>query len=68
MKIGKLMKITSGKNHAWYETDLGYQIRKPLGVIRRPFAEIERIPLPQEIEAAKPWWRRIIEFFRGLWR
>lgn len=28
------MKITPGKHHAWYETNLGYPIRKELGKVK----------------------------------
>ena len=28
------LKLCSGKRHAWYETNLGYPIRKELGKIK----------------------------------
>ena len=28
------MKLCSGKRHAWYETNLGYPVRKELGKVR----------------------------------
>ncbi len=31
MKIGQLVRVCPGGRHAWYETDKGYPIRKPIG-------------------------------------
>jgi hypothetical protein len=30
VKIGKLVRVTPGKRHGWYESNIGL-IRKPLG-------------------------------------
>lgn len=30
VKLIKLVRITSGKRHAWYETDLGILVRKSI--------------------------------------
>lgn len=32
IKVGKLVKVTSGKRHGWYESNIGL-IRKPLGKV-----------------------------------
>ena len=32
IKIGKLIKVTPSKRHAWYESNIG-PLRKPLGVV-----------------------------------
>jgi hypothetical protein len=32
--IYRLVKVTAGGRHGWYETNLGYNIRKPLGTIK----------------------------------
>ena len=29
--VGKIIKVCPGGRHAWYETNLGYSIRKELG-------------------------------------
>lgn len=33
MEIKRLIKITSGKLHGWFETDQGFSVRKPLGKV-----------------------------------
>lgn len=65
MKILNQIKITAGRRHAWYETDLGLPIRKPLGVIKRA-PTIDSVPLPQQVEAAKPWRKRLLDWLRNL--
>jgi len=34
--IGSLLKITPGRRHAWYESNLGYPIRKEIGNWKLP--------------------------------
>lgn len=33
MRITRLIKITAGRCHGWYETDQGFNVRKPLGSV-----------------------------------
>lgn len=49
MKIGRLIKITPGKRHGWYETDQGFNVKKPIG---GHYQETE----------SKSWWRRLLEW------
>ncbi|OGY57580.1 MAG: hypothetical protein A3D47_01175 [Candidatus Colwellbacteria bacterium RIFCSPHIGHO2_02_FULL_43_15] len=37
MRLIKFLRLTSGKNHAIYETDKGTIVRKPIGQIVTPF-------------------------------
>ena len=62
MTIIKLLKITAGGRHGWYATDLGFDIRKPLG------AAVSFI-LPENqkdepVELKKSLWQKIIEFIK----
>ena len=71
MKILNRIKICSRVGmHAWYDTDLGFAIRKPIGSIERPRNEIEYIPLLQlEIDAwgFKTPFRWLNRFLNWLW-
>lgn len=62
MKILSQVKITAGRAHAWYETDLGFPIRKPLGAVKRA-PIIDYVPL----RPSKPWWKRLWEWIKRLW-
>lgn len=77
MKILNLIKITSGGMHGWYETDLGFPIRKLLGSVkgyapREPQSEqsaeiVSETPSKQNEQ--KSWWKRfkkIWEFLKNL--
>ena len=44
-KIGQLIEVTSGKNHAWYRTNRGFLVRKPIGNIRLASAGWENVAL-----------------------
>ncbi|HZX01032.1 MAG TPA: hypothetical protein VFE87_01400 [Candidatus Paceibacterota bacterium] len=32
-KVGQLVRVTPGRNHAWYRTNRGFLVRKPIGHI-----------------------------------
>ncbi len=62
MKIYNLIKITAGGHHAWYDSDLGFPIRKPF---IREVLESE----PEQILQPKiyiPWWRRLWNFIKSI--
>lgn len=52
MEILKLKKITPGKRHAWYETDLGFDIRKPLG----------------DYLTELSFWQRLLKYIKKIWK
>lgn len=67
MKIFNRIRICSKVGmHAWYDTDLGFAIRKPIGSVERPRNEIDRILLPQEIEMYRPWWQKAWNFIKCI--
>lgn len=67
MKIFNRIRICSKVGmHAWYDTDLGFAIRKPIGSVERPRNEIDRILLPQEIEMYRPWWQKFWNFIKRI--
>jgi len=41
LNIGSIIKVTPGGHHAWYETNLGYPIRKELGGIKKSFNDFK---------------------------
>ena len=60
MIIGKLIKITVGKRHAWYETNLGFNIRKPLGFIKRSSN------LSSTLEIQETWLQKLFNWIKEL--
>jgi len=41
LNVGGIIRITPGGRHAWYETNLGYPIRKELGGIKKSFDDFK---------------------------
>jgi len=69
MKILNQIKICSNVGmHAWYETDLGFAIRKPIGKVERPKdVEIKSILVLPQVRIRLSFWRRLINFIKSLW-
>lgn len=43
--LTRLVKITAGRHHAWYETSLGFTVRKPIGQdIEEAYSPEEKAP------------------------
>ena len=69
MKITKLIRKTSGGHHGWYETDQGYNVRKPLGLIYNQ--EVEK-KIENNLERSYPvvtiktsWWKKLLNWLCG---
>lgn len=59
--ITKLIKVTAGGNHGWYESVLDYPVRKPLG--SPLYIHIIAID-----KAKTSLWRKLIQWVKGLWK
>lgn len=64
MQIINRIKICSGVGmHAWYDTDLGFPVRKPIG-------SVEELVRPEDGSAPyyriihRSWWRRFVDFLK----
>lgn len=68
MRITKFVRITAGKRHAWYETSLGFNIRKPLGVVKAILPEIDNPANRQEGERVVGLWERFVLLLKGVWK
>lgn len=82
MRIIKLNRKTAGGNHGWYETDKGFEIRKPLGVIDAGISVmVHSAPIASESSgtseakggsiphpAQKSWWQRFVQWITKLWK
>lgn len=73
--IGSLLKITPGRRHAWYESNLGYPIRKEIGnwklpELTEPSSYIHFGPYTPTFKKKISMWERIKSLLRGekrLW-
>lgn len=70
MNILSLKRKTPGGYHAWYETDLGFDVRKPIGdyigQVKSFGKEIDSFFTPRiRMEKKRGWFRRLIDW---LWR
>jgi len=71
MRLTKfLKKCTSVSKYGWFETDLGFNVRKPLAI---PMWDMEAEDKPKEVkplevEPTKSLWQRIKEWFKRLWK
>jgi len=64
MRIFNRIKICSKVGfHAWYESSLGYPLRKPIGSVEG--SQIET-PIPQESKVRESWWLRFINFIKSF--
>ena len=74
MRLLRLLRKTSGGYHGWYETDKGFNVRKPLGMVYNE--EVETKTYEGPLEASYPvativtlaktsWWRRLLNW---LWK
>lgn len=57
MKITGIIKYTAGQMHAWYQTDQGFAIRKPIGDYigrSRGF----------RTHSYQAWWERVINWVK----
>lgn len=70
MRIISLKKICPGRRHAWYETDLGFDVRKPIGQKLNFLSDIFKVNTPFELKEVKvniekkSWFRRLIEWIK----
>lgn len=64
MNLIKLLKITAGGRHAWYATDKGFSVRKPLGAAVSFVSPENKKDEPVELK--KSLWQKIIEFIKKL--
>lgn len=69
--INKLDRVTPGKRHGWYKTNVGL-IRKPLVDYQMEFIPgpgVTYIPAKEVVEKPKtPWWKRIINKIKKVWQ
>jgi hypothetical protein len=76
MRIVSFIRKTAGGRHAWYETDEGFRIRKPLEVmnILTPEERVSGIIPQKDGQAMTPkapqvgWWVRLKSWFKKLWK
>lgn len=66
MQIIALNKICPGKRHAWYQTDLEFLVRKPVGVklYKAPFFP----PFPKVTNNQQTFWFRFKKWIKNLCR
>jgi hypothetical protein len=66
MKIIGVKCICPGKRHAWYDTDLGFAVRKPIGekIYKTPFISIPKFP--KLANNQQTWWMRLKLFIKQL--
>lgn len=71
MRIISLGRICSGKRHAWYETNMGFKIRKPIGDYINNISYRFEFPKIKEengkelpIVKNKGWFKRLIDWIR----
>jgi len=55
------IKITAGKRHAWYDTGLGFKVRKPLG-----FKPISDIKIKNKNYVVDSWLNRLVKFIKRI--
>jgi len=73
---GRIIKVTPGGRHAWYESNLGYPIRKEIGEIKKSFNSVKfgpYTPPSVDVNALAPEkksyvWRRLKSLLRGWGR
>ena len=77
MRIIKLIKITAGRMHAWYEAEhrgQTFEVRKPRGAVDLllPDAELapaqtqtRKTPLYEPESASRTWWQRFVDWILG---
>ena len=73
MKLIALNRICPGKRHAWYKTDLGFDVRKPIGQKIgfnfnprnvAPASDMDSYNVPKN----KGWFRRLIDWIYGYFK
>lgn len=69
MKILAVDKICPGKRHAWYETDLGFLVRKPVStpIHKFPSFHMPDIKIPNEKIEKIGWWKSFVNWLKNLW-
>lgn len=76
LNTGGLIKVTSGGRHAWYESNLGYPIRKEIWIEKKSFDNFKfgKYSLPSvNVGALVPEkksyiWKRLKSLLRGAIR
>lgn len=62
MKIINQISVTPGKLHAWYLTDLGISLRKPIG------DHVGKYINAQSRGSRISLWARFVAWLIGLWK
>lgn len=62
MILTEQLRITPGKRHAWYATDLGFAVRKQLGQVLGTVV----VPLKPNSKATVAVWRKV-PWYVKLW-